>query len=179
MRMLPILMASTVCLAVLAGGSFADQSRSTTRVTKTTSDKSTSTKRSTSSDAEKRPATSTGGTGASSGGTGSSTGGATPSAPPAQTATLNAAGEGRRLYLKLNCYGCHGMGAAGAMGPNIIRADAGDVSDAVLQGEGEGMPSYRNLVTATDLANLTAYLRSIGTTVEPKFNDWWVAVPTK
>lgn len=191
MRMLPILMASTVCLAVLAGGSFADPSRTTTRVAKTSSDKSTSTTttsatRSKSSDDDRRPGTSTGGTGSSSGGTGStsggtgsSTGGTTTPVPPVQTATLNAAGEGRRLYLKLNCYGCHGMGAAGAMGPNIIRADAGDVSEAVLQGEGEGMPSYRNLVTATDLANLTAYLRSIGTTSEPKFNDWWVAVPTK
>jgi len=103
----------------------------------------------------------------------------TPVTPPAGAQTLGAAGEGRRLYLKLNCYSCHGMTPTGGMGPNIVHADQGDVSEAVRQGEGGGMRSYSSYVTATDLTNLGAYLRSIGTASEPKFKDWWVAVPTK
>lgn len=92
---------------------------------------------------------------------------------------LGAAGEGRRLYLKLNCYGCHGMAAGGGMAPAIARADYGDVSEALLKGEGEGMRSYKTYVTSTDISNIAAYLGTIGKTTEPKFRDWWVAVPTK
>ena len=97
----------------------------------------------------------------------------------ATAAPLSPAGEGRRAYLKYNCYGCHGPRAAGGMGPNIQHAEAGDLSEAVLEGEDGGMPSFRRIVTATDIANLGAYLRSIGTTSEPTFNDWWLPVPPK
>ncbi len=92
---------------------------------------------------------------------------------------LSAAGEGRRVYLKLNCYSCHGMRAAGGMGPNIVHAEIGDVREKVLQGADEGMPSYRNYVTDADLSNLAAYLASVNTAAEPRFMDWWVANPTK
>ena len=96
-----------------------------------------------------------------------------------QTQPLNAAGEGRRLFLKLNCYGCHGMGAAGGMGPNVIHAENGDLNE-VLKGGGEGgMPSYRQYVSTRDIDNIAAYLKSIGTGGEPTFNDWWVKVPPK
>ncbi len=92
---------------------------------------------------------------------------------------LNAAGEGRRAFLQYNCYGCHGMFAAGGMGPNIVHADKGDLSEAVKRGESGGMPSFAKVLTSTDINNLASYLRSIGTPAEPKFMDWWVAVPTK
>lgn len=101
------------------------------------------------------------------------TGGTT--ATPAANITGPAA-EGRRAFLKFNCAGCHGMAATGGMGPNIAREDE---VEAVLEGEDGGMPSYRRIVTSTDLTNLSAYLRSIGTPAEPKFVDWWVPVPTK
>jgi mono/diheme cytochrome c family protein len=99
--------------------------------------------------------------------------------PAAGAATLGPAGEGRRLYLKLNCYSCHGMSAEGGMGPKVKGADQGDVSEVLRQGAGEGMPSYKSYVTTTDISNITAYLRSIGTASEPKFRDWWVDVPPK
>lgn len=41
------------------------------------------------------------------------------------------------------------------------------------------MRSYRGLVSSNDVTNLAAYLRSIGSSSEPKFKDWWVAVPPK
>jgi mono/diheme cytochrome c family protein len=92
---------------------------------------------------------------------------------------LNAAGEGRREYLKLNCYSCHGMRAQGGMGPNIVHAESGDVNEAVMQGEEGGMISFSHYATKVDTKHLTAYLKSIGTPGEPTFNDWWVANPTK
>lgn len=99
-------------------------------------------------------------------------------------ATINSAqalgpeGEGRRAYLKYNCYGCHGMRAEGGMGPNIRGGD--DVAEAVREGEDGGMRSYASIITSTmEINNLSAYLRSIGTAREPRFNDWWVPIPTK
>lgn len=92
---------------------------------------------------------------------------------------LSPAGEGRRVFLQYNCYSCHGMRAGGGMGPNIVHAEAGDLREVVMEGGEGGMPSYRNIATATDITNLIAYLSSIGTPNEPMFNDWWVPVPTK
>lgn len=97
----------------------------------------------------------------------------------ARAPALDEAGEGRRLFLKLNCYGCHGMAAGGGMGPAIVGAERGDVAEVLRRGEDGGMPSYRAWVSDTDITNLTAYLRSIGTPNEPTFNDWWVRVPPK
>ena len=93
--------------------------------------------------------------------------------------TLNAAGEGRRLFLQLNCYGCHGMFAAGGMGPNIVHAEKGDVQEVLMQGSEEGMPSFRSYVNSTDIANIEAYLQSIGSAKEPTFMDWWKKNPKK
>jgi mono/diheme cytochrome c family protein len=98
---------------------------------------------------------------------------------PVTAATLSSAGEGRRLYLKLNCYSCHGDRGAGGMGPKVAHAEYGDVSEKVLQGAGEGMISYRAYVTTQDVQNIAAYLASIGKPEEPRFKDWWVAIPPK
>ena len=102
-------------------------------------------------------------------------------APQAMLAAqaLTPAGEGRRAYMKYNCYGCHGTNAAGGIAMNIVGKDSGDVAEAVLEGKDEGMPSYKGIVSLTEITNLGAYLRSIGKAGEPKFNDWWVSVPTK
>lgn len=100
--------------------------------------------------------------------------------PQATTsATLNAAGEGRRLYLKLNCYSCHGMRGAGGMGPRIVGTEEGDVREKMLQGEESGMRSYRGLVSSTDIHNIAVYLGTIGKKSEPKFTHWWEAQPSR
>lgn len=94
-------------------------------------------------------------------------------------AKLDAAGEGRRLFLKLNCYGCHGMYAGGGMGPNIVHAERNDVREVLMRGEDKGMRSYRDYVSDTDITNIAAYLQSIGSPNEPTFKDWWKKVPPK
>jgi cytochrome c551 len=90
---------------------------------------------------------------------------------------LSPAGEGRRAWLKFNCYGCHGMRAQGGMGPDV-QHESGEVAEAI-RGEGGGMPSFTTLLTPTDITNLRAYLRSIGITSEPTFTHWWEPVPTR
>ena len=99
----------------------------------------------------------------------------------AQDARLSAAGEGRRLWLKLNCYGCHGMDGRGGMGPKL-RAEGlslGTIARLIYFGGPEGMPSYRTQVTDADVANLAAYIDSLGGKREPTFNLWWKPNPTR
>ncbi|QSA96557.1 c-type cytochrome [Methylococcus sp. EFPC2] len=93
--------------------------------------------------------------------------------PKCVTPTNDMAVEGRRAFMRMNCYSCHGMGGhGGGMGPSLI-GEADEVNEAVLEGEGEGMPSYRNNLCPNDLANLTAYVQLLGTSVAPTFVNWW------
>lgn len=88
---------------------------------------------------------------------------------------LSPAGEGRRAWLKYNCYGCHGMRAEGGMAENVQREGAG----IAREGSEEGMPSYKRYLTERDIKNLEAYLKSIGTAAEPTFTHWWEPIPSR
>lgn len=88
---------------------------------------------------------------------------------------LSPAGEGRRIWLKYNCYGCHGMRAEGGMAENVQREGA----SIAREGSDEGMPSYAKYLTEGDVKNIEAYLRSIGTTGEPTFTHWWEPIPSR
>jgi mono/diheme cytochrome c family protein len=89
--------------------------------------------------------------------------------------------EGRRKFLELNCYGCHGGRGGGGMGPNIRddRPNDNRIEDAIRNGRPTGMPSYRGLVSSQDIENLTAYIRSLRRDEEPVFTHWWERVPTQ
>jgi mono/diheme cytochrome c family protein len=93
---------------------------------------------------------------------------------------LNPAGEGRRVYLRENCYGCHGGRSGGGMGPNFRgeRPEAGDLGEAIREGEEGGMPAYPNL-TALDISNLAAYFATLRTSAEPTFTHWWETIPSQ
>lgn len=85
--------------------------------------------------------------------------------------------NGRRAFMRLNCNVCHSItGHGGTMGPSLVgRGD--DVSDSVPNGEDNGMPAFKKYLCPTDIANLTAYVNSLGTNGTPDFTDWWVANP--
>jgi hypothetical protein len=103
-----------------------------------------------------------------------------PNVSTASLPDLGPAGNGRRKWVQLGCYLCHGSNGGGQFGPNIQHAEAGDLNEAVKQGIPEwGMPSYGSHATAADLTNLAAYLNSVGTANEPKWWDWWVPHPTE
>ncbi|ATQ69190.1 MULTISPECIES: c-type cytochrome [Methylosinus] len=86
------------------------------------------------------------------------------------------ASEGRKAWMKLNCNGCHGDNGGGGMGPNVRHKEAGDVREAMYGDKKEGgMRSYKGLalVGPNDIADIAAYLATIGTSKEPKWVDWW------
>ncbi len=92
---------------------------------------------------------------------------------------LGPVGNGRRVWLKLNCYSCHGNNGGGGEGPNVQHAEAGDVASAMLHGDAAegGMRSFAQYANQTDAKNVSAYLKSIGTKNEPVWLDWWNAHP--
>lgn len=101
------------------------------------------------------------------------------SCPTAIRGKLGAVSEGRRAWLEFNCSVCHGNAAAGAWGPNIQGAEAGDIGAAVLNGDAieGGMPSFHGCATKTDVKNLSAYLRIVGSKTAPTWLDWWNPTP--
>lgn len=94
--------------------------------------------------------------------------------------SLGPAGDGRRKYVELQCYLCHGNNGGGQFGPNIREGEIADLTEAVTSGVPEfGMPAYGKAVTKTDLSNISAYLKSVGTSSEPTWWDWWLPYPTQ
>jgi cytochrome c(L) len=91
------------------------------------------------------------------------------SAPMKNPYTGNAAAvaEGKELYKKMNCYGCHGMQGGGGMGPSLIdeawkTGDGSDrnLLDQILNGKGQ-MPPYKTMVNDDQAWKLVAFIRSL------------------
>jgi mono/diheme cytochrome c family protein len=89
--------------------------------------------------------------------------------------------NGRKVFLRENCYICHGGRAGGGMCPSLRdrRPDEGDVEEFVLNGSPSGMPSFRARVTAQEIRDLAAYFETLRTPEEPTFTHWWEAVPVQ
>ena len=85
--------------------------------------------------------------------------------------------NGRKVFLRENCYSCHGQFAGGGMCPNL-RGREVDV-DVVHEGTPTGMPNFSARVTDQELDDIEAYLASLGTANEPTFFHWWEAVPSQ
>jgi cytochrome c551 len=88
--------------------------------------------------------------------------------------------EGRRVYVRENCYGCHGGFVGGGMCPSLRddRPDTDEVREVVRNGTRNGMPRFPQL-TEADIRNLGAYFQSLRTNREPTFTHWWEPVPTQ
>ncbi len=105
---------------------------------------------------------------------------ALPAPPPLPWSlpVLGPVGDGRRLYLAGNCYGCHGLNGSGGIANSVQTASAASVSYALANGfPTAGMPSYASSMQPADAANIAAYLASIGTPAEPTWVDWWNPQP--
>ena len=89
--------------------------------------------------------------------------------------------EGRRIFVKENCYSCHGGFAGGAMCPSlrVDRPDESDVEKVIEEGTENGMPPFPHLNNERDIENLAAYFQSLRTRREPTFFHWWEPVPTQ
>ncbi len=82
------------------------------------------------------------------------------------TGNTEAIAEGRKLYLKHNCYGCHGLMGGGGMGKPLNDAewlyggDDASVLETIMQGREGGMPPYKDLLNEDDAWKVIAYMRS-------------------
>jgi mono/diheme cytochrome c family protein len=85
--------------------------------------------------------------------------------------------NGRRLFLKMNCYGCHGGRGGGGMCPSLRDGDADE--DVIREGTDSGMPAFGRLLTEQEISDLVAYIESMRTPEEPTFTHWWEPVPTR
>ena len=63
--------------------------------------------------------------------------------------------EGRKLYLRWNCYGCHGSQGGGGMGPALndeewrYGGDDANVLETIQKGRQGGMPTFECRAPAT------------------------------
>lgn len=81
--------------------------------------------------------------------------------------------QGRRLFVRYNCAGCHGDHAGGGMGPSLrdrawrYGGEAPDVFASIAQGR-TGMPSWGTKLPEEHIWLLTAYIESLRTPQEPE-----------
>ena len=83
--------------------------------------------------------------------------------------------EGRVLFIKNNCYSCHGGLAGGAMGPSLRDTvwkyggtDAA-IYNSIHDGRPLGMPTWEKTLTPDQMRALVVYVKSLRTKVEPQF----------
>jgi cytochrome c oxidase cbb3-type subunit 3 len=86
--------------------------------------------------------------------------------------------NGRRLFLRENCYGCHGGRGGGGMCLSL-RRDRPDNREAIRDGTPNGMPAFGQRLTAQEIDDLVAYILTLRTNAEPTFTHWWEPVPTR
>jgi mono/diheme cytochrome c family protein len=91
------------------------------------------------------------------------------------TGNPDSARMGRALFVRYNCYGCHGGLAGGAMGPSLrdtIWKYGGSDSSIFLsisQGRPLGMPTWKGVIPDEQIRRIIDYIHSLRTDAEPKF----------
>ena len=83
--------------------------------------------------------------------------------------------DGRQLFLKYNCYGCHGGLAGGAMGPSLrdttwkYGGTDSLIYHTIHDGRPMGMPAWGGTLDDTQIEALITYIHSLRTRAEPQF----------
>jgi cytochrome c oxidase cbb3-type subunit 3 len=85
-----------------------------------------------------------------------------------------AMGEGRQLFVRFNCSGCHGGRAGGGMGPSLRDVDwlyghnDAQIFSSIVEGRAHGMPSWNTRLTPDQVWKLVTYIKSLRTRNEPQ-----------
>jgi mono/diheme cytochrome c family protein len=105
-------------------------------------------------------------------------------APPADSMTnplaadSSSAAEGERLFIAMNCDGCHGGGATGWVAPSLVDGrwryggDDGALYHSIFYGRPRGMPAYGGMLSPTTIWQIVAYLRSLPVPAEVPTLAW-------
>jgi len=86
---------------------------------------------------------------------------------------LSAMAEGRQLFVRFNCSGCHGGRAGGGMGPSLRDVDwrygssDAQVFSTITEGRDQGMPAWGTKLSEDQIWKLVAYIHSLRTPNEP------------
>src|SRR5438132_3821690 len=81
-------------------------------------------------------------------------------------AKASAVAEGKRLYERFNCVGCHAHGGGG-IGPPLMDGEwihggePATIFTIIVEGSPNGMPSFRGKIPDMQLWQLVAYVRSL------------------
>ena len=81
--------------------------------------------------------------------------------------------EGRQLFVRFNCSGCHGGRGGGGMGPSVRDADwlygqrEAQIYSSIAEGRAHGMPSWQPRMTPDQIWKLVTYIKSLRTRNEP------------
>lgn len=82
----------------------------------------------------------------------------------------NAVAEGHKLFISMNCAGCHGYDAKGGMGPDLTDTywryggTPAQIYQSIASGRPKGMPSWGKKLPPRSIWQLTAYIQSLGGT---------------
>jgi cytochrome c oxidase cbb3-type subunit III len=87
---------------------------------------------------------------------------------------IAAMSDGRELFVRMNCSGCHGGRAGGGMGPSLRDEDwlygntDQQIFSTIVEGRAHGMPSWSKTLTNDQVWKLVAYVKSLRTPNEPQ-----------
>jgi cytochrome c oxidase cbb3-type subunit 3 len=78
-------------------------------------------------------------------------------------------GEGRQLFNRMNCAGCHGDHGGGGMGPSLRDVDwmygatDAQIFMSVAEGRAHGMPAWGTKMNDDQIWKIVAYIKSFRT----------------
>jgi cytochrome c oxidase cbb3-type subunit 3 len=81
----------------------------------------------------------------------------------------NGMGEGRQLFNRMNCAGCHGDHGGGGMGPSLRDIDwmygatDAQVFSSIAEGRAHGMPAWGTKINDDQIWKIVAYIKSFRT----------------
>ena len=81
--------------------------------------------------------------------------------------------EGHKLFVAMNCAGCHGYDATGGMGPDLTDkywrygGTPASVYQSIFEGRPQGMPSWGRALPPQEIWKIVAYVETLGGTFAP------------
>jgi cytochrome c oxidase cbb3-type subunit 3 len=85
-----------------------------------------------------------------------------------------AVAQGKQLYIRMNCAGCHAYDGTGNMGPDLTDTYwrygglPVQIYSTIQEGRPQGMPAWGKALPGDDIWKLVAYIESLGGTVAVK-----------